>query len=138
MIIVIMRMKIAVLVSAVLGLCVADSLTTLAVLGSGRGYEANAAITLFASNPAFHAAKFLLTALILYGIHRVCKNDEKMEISSYLTLVIFYSLVVANNVSVYIAGRGLNFNLPKMIVLFFGTFLAVYALTAHTHPTKTE
>ncbi len=129
--------KTIIAILVVLLLCIADSITTLLVLNSGKGYEANAAIAMFASIPAFHVVKFALTALVLYGIHRICKNDEITEISSYLTLVLFYSLIVINNISVYLSGMGFSFNLPKMAAILFGIFLSLYVYLTY-HPTNTE
>ncbi len=114
-----------ILASGVAILCILDSLTTLGVLGSGIGYEANMAIANFAYMPAFHVFKLIATLAILYFVHRL-SGDEKLEIVSYASLLVFYSLIVANNVCVYVLKFDFGFTLEKMLILFLAIFATAY------------
>ncbi len=116
-------------------LCLADSATTLAVINSRVGYEANSAIAGLVVYPAFHAFKFVLTVAILYAIHRIARGDPRLELASYVTLLTFYSLIVANNLCVYVLRVGFGFNLTKLFLVFsviFGiAYGFVYTQTPH-------
>lgn len=122
-----------VLASVIALLCAADSITTLAVIKDRIGYEANLAVARFVSFPEFHVVKFILTILILYAIHRMA--DKKLETVSYLTLSVFYSIVVINNLCVYVLRRSLTLNFPKLFVIFSLIFSIVYL---SVHVTSTE
>ena len=111
---------------AILTLCLADSATTWAVVSGKIGYEANSAIAGFVGYPLFHAVKLVATLMVLYGIHAVTRENRKLELVSYLTILIFYALVVANNLCVYVLKSGFGLSLPKLFVIFSTVFCLTY------------
>jgi len=131
------KKKLPLVLSACIALlCIADSITTLAVINGRVGYEANTIISSFASIPAFHIAKLGITLLILYGIHRLCRRDTDLEVASYITLLVFYVLIVLNNLCVYYLKFGFGFNPVKLLVSFLVISATVFGISyasPHVH-----
>jgi len=118
--------------AAIVLLCLADSLTTWAVISGKVGYEANSAIAGIVEYPFFHVVKLIATLIVLYGIHGITKNDRKLELVSYLTILIFYTVVVANNICVYVFKCGFGLSLSKLLAVFSVVFGLTYLAAFHS------
>jgi len=115
------------LFALIVALCIVDSITTWYTVKSGAGYEANTAISAVVNETWFYALKLIVTVLVLYGISILCRSNKRLKSTSYLSLVVFYGVVVANNVSVILMGVDFGFNLSKLFTLFGAIFASIAA-----------
>jgi hypothetical protein len=117
-----MRLNVVFFTLALL-LSVADAVTTWHVVSSGVGYETNVAIAWAAKNVEFYFLKVIITAMMLYGIASICNGYERLKIVSFISIALFYSIIVLNNIMAIVAGTDLNLNLAKQFALFAVVFV---------------
>ena len=116
-------------------MCIADSVTTWYVIKSGIGYETNAAISAVVGEIWFYALKLAITVAAIYAISVLCRERGKLELISYISLAIFYAVIVANNLTVIFVGVSWGFDLPKLFVLFGIIFASVAAVSSKFNTT---
>ena len=100
-----MKIKFLLLGALLIALQVADGFITEHLVATGKGTELNPLLTTVAGEWWFGFAKLTVTVLALsYVLWRIGGREEKYRMASkgLLALVIFYSLVVAWNVSVLV------------------------------------
>ena len=115
---------------AIAALCVADSVTTIAVIKTGKGYEENFFVAPVIMNPYFHIFKLALTISAVLFIHLVCKKTERpeLEFAGYTSMLVGYILVVTNNTLIYLNHMGLPLTFEQFAALFFVIFFIALAL----------
>jgi len=110
-------------------LCTLDIASTKYVITNSIGYESNYLIAPLISTP-FFILKLLLTILVVFGIRKLCKKEEKLEITSYITITLFYTIVVLNNLIVIFANIDFNLNTQKLFIIFFLLYMLSTPLSA--------
>ncbi len=106
----------------ILILCTLDILTTYHVLVNSIGYESNVLISSLVVSSYFYFAKFIATILIVLGIAIFCRKDIKLKLASYLSIILFYTIVVLNNFAVILLHTDFGLNLPKLFLMLFVIF----------------
>jgi hypothetical protein len=103
-------------------LCTLDILTTNHVISNSIGYESNEALAAVIGKE-FYMFKYFTTLAIVAGIAHLCRKNRNLEITSYTTLISFYSIIVLNNMAVIFANTDLNLNLLKLFIIFGFMFI---------------
>ncbi len=107
-----------------LALCVADVATTEYAIETGAGYEGNWMIAPVIGT-SFYIVKVAFFSLTLAAIS---KMDTRMRFSGFLTLTIFYAIVVLNNLLVIFCGTDLGLDTAKLLLIFLITFLCAHSI----------
>lgn len=101
----------------IITLCILDIFSTEYVLREGIGFESNRLIATFISTP-FFIFKLLMTTLMLFGIRKLCKTHRRLETTSYITITMFYTIIVLNNLAVILSLPDLNLSTEKLFLIF--------------------
>lgn len=107
--------------AAIAILCTLDILTTNYVISSSIGYESNEVLANVLSDK-FYMLKYFITLAVVVGIASICDKHRNLEMTSYATLISFYSIIVLNNILVILANTDLNLNLFKLFIIFVFLF----------------
>ncbi len=116
-----MRRFIVISFFLVLLLALLDAITTKLALARGC-YEVNPFVR-FLFNYNFLDLKLILTALTFLIMLILLHNNDKVLKACCLTIILFYSLIVANNIAAIIGKFDFGFDMPKLILLALCIFI---------------
>ncbi len=105
---------------ALMTLVVLDALTTEIALAEGC-YEVNPFVRTFLLNDFFLELKVILTALAFFGMF-VLLSERLFKVCCF-TVLLFYSIVVLNNLGAISGSFDFHFTMPKLTLLALTLFL---------------